>query len=90
MNELVEALRTAIGASQVLTEGDLSAYELDWRQRTRGRALAVVKPASTAEVCAVVRLCARHGAGGRPQVGMVAGIGRMKAGARRESAPAGP
>ncbi|MDE2275345.1 MAG: FAD-binding oxidoreductase [Burkholderiales bacterium] len=59
---LLAALRDAVGAAQVLTEGDLSAYELDWRRRWRGRALAVVRPGSTAEAAAVVRACAAHGA----------------------------
>ena len=63
MNGLVQALRATVGAAHVLTDGDLSAYEVDWRKRYRGRALAVVRPASTAEVAAVVRHCAAHGAG---------------------------
>ncbi len=53
-------MRAALGADQVLTEGDLSAWEVDWRKRYRGKALAVVRPGSTAEVAAVVRLCAQH------------------------------
>ena len=57
----IDALRAAVGAANVLTEGDLSAYELDWRKRYRGRAHAVVRPASTQEVSAVVRACAEHG-----------------------------
>ena len=60
---LAAALRLAVGADQVLTDGDLSAYELDWRKRYRGRALAVVRPACTSEVAAVVRACAVHGVG---------------------------
>ena len=60
---LLAVLRAAVGAAHVLTEGDLSAYELDWRQRYRGRALAVVRPGSTLEVAQVVRNCAAHGAG---------------------------
>ena len=60
---VVEALRHAVGAAQVLTEGDLAAYELDWRKRYRGHALAVVRPGSTLEVAAVVRACAGHGVG---------------------------
>ncbi len=63
MTGVLDALRSAVGAAQVLVDGDLSAYELDWRKRYRGRALAVVRPASTAEVAAVVRACAEHGAG---------------------------
>jgi FAD/FMN-containing dehydrogenase len=59
--EALVALRGAVGASQVLVDGDLSAWELDWRRRWRGKALAVVRPQSTAEVAAVVRACATHG-----------------------------
>jgi len=32
--------RAIVGASNVLTEGDLTAYEQDWRKRDRGKALA--------------------------------------------------
>lgn len=69
MNNLLNALRTAVGAANVLVEGDLAAYEQDWRRRYRGRALAVVRPGNTTEVAAVVKLCARHGAGLVPQGG---------------------
>ena len=44
-----------------MVDGDLSAYELDWRKRTRGKALAVVRPANTQEVAAVVKACAASG-----------------------------
>ena len=57
---LLEQLRHAVGAAHVLTEGDLSAWEVDWRKRHHGKALAVVRPASTSEVASVVRLCAEH------------------------------
>ncbi|MDO9314106.1 MAG: FAD-binding oxidoreductase [Burkholderiaceae bacterium] len=59
---LIDELRHAIGAAQVLTEGDLSAWEIDWRRRYCGRARAVVRPADTLQVAAVVQACARHGA----------------------------
>ncbi len=58
---LIETLRATVGAAHVLSDGDLSAYENDWRKRYRGRALAVVRPASTPEVAAVVQACAAHG-----------------------------
>ncbi|MGK2901048.1 MAG: FAD-binding oxidoreductase [Burkholderiaceae bacterium] len=58
---LIETLRATVGAAHVLSDGDLSAYEIDWRKRYRGRALAVVRPASTPEVAAVVQACAAHG-----------------------------
>ena len=66
---LLETLRSAVGAANVLTEGDLTAWELDWRKRWRGRALAVVRPGSTAEVAAVVRACAATGTAIVPQGG---------------------
>ena len=58
---LIPELQIAVGAAHVLTEGDLSAFEVDWRRRWHGRALAVVRPGSTDEVAAVVRACAAHG-----------------------------
>ena len=72
---LVERLRALVGAAQVLTEGDLTAWELDWRRRWRGRALAVVRPGSTAEVAAVVRECAEHGTAIVPQGGNTGLVG---------------
>jgi FAD/FMN-containing dehydrogenase len=60
---LLAALREAVGTTNVLIDGDLSAYELDWRKRWRGKALAVVRPANTEQTAAVVRACAAHGAG---------------------------
>ena len=76
MNDtLLNALREALGPAQVLTDGDLSAYELDWRKRYRGRAAAVVRPGSTDEVAAVVKACAVHGASLVPQGGNTGLVG---------------
>ncbi|HSM20917.1 MAG TPA: FAD-binding protein, partial [Rubrivivax sp.] len=72
---LLETLRGAVGAANVLTEGDLSAWELDWRKRWRGKALAVVRPGSTAEVAAVVRACAATGTAIVPQGGNTGMVG---------------
>jgi len=58
---LLDALRGAVGPKSVRTDGDLDAWQVDWRKRWRGRARAVVLPGSTAEVAAVVRACAAHG-----------------------------
>ncbi|GAD24830.1 FAD-binding oxidoreductase [Acidovorax sp. MR-S7] len=66
---LVEQLRSIVGAAHVLSEGDLTAWEQDWRKRVMGKALAVVRPGSTAEVAAVVRACALAGASIVPQGG---------------------
>jgi FAD/FMN-containing dehydrogenase len=72
---LLQILRGRIGATQVLTEGDLSAWELDWRRRWRGRALAVVRPGSTDEVADVLRACAAHGVTVVPQGGNTGLVG---------------
>ena len=61
MNPLIGTLRTVVGDANVLTDGDLRAWEEDWRKRDRGKALAVVRPASTAQVAAVVKACAKAG-----------------------------
>ncbi len=66
---LIAQLATIVGDAHVLHEGDLSAWEQDWRKRSRGKALAVVRPASTAEVAAVVRACAATGTSIVPQGG---------------------
>ena len=73
MTALLSSLRQICGAAQVLTHEDpatdLSPWELDWRKRIRGRALAVVRPGSTAEVAAVVKACAAAGTAIVPQGG---------------------
>ena len=66
---LLTALRTIVGDANVLTQGDLSAYEQDWRKRAHGKALAVVRPANTQEVAAVVKACAAAGVSIVPQGG---------------------
>ncbi|WP_295954033.1 FAD-binding oxidoreductase [Rhodoferax sp.] len=69
MQDLIDSLRQTLGAAHVLTDGDLSAYELDWRKRSRGKSLAVVRPGSTVEVAAVVKACAAAGVSIVPQGG---------------------
>ena len=74
--DLLQALRGAVGAAHVLTTGDLSAWEQDWRKREHGKALAVVRPSTTEEVAQVVKACAAAGVSIVPQggnTGMVVG-----------------
>lgn len=67
---LVAALAAICRAPYVLTEaGDLAPHLTDWRGRYHGRAIAVVKPADTAEVASVVKLCAAQGVAIVPQGG---------------------
>ena len=65
--ELLNQLRGVVGSANVLVDGDLSAWERDWRKRWQGKALAVVRPGSTEEVAAVVRACVAAGTAIVPQ-----------------------
>src|SRR6266513_4247229 len=63
-------LTAAVGESHVVTApADTEPYLVDWRDRYRGVARAVVRPASTMEVSAVVRICADEGVAIVPQGG---------------------
>ena len=56
-----ESLRAIVGRDQVLTSTEaMVPYLIDWRGRYRGAARCVVRPGTTDEVAAVVRLCAEH------------------------------
>ncbi len=74
--KLLEQLRAIVGPAHVLTDGDLSGYEQDWRKREHGKSLAVVRPAATPEVAAVVKACSAANVSIVPQggnTGMVVG-----------------
>ncbi len=76
MKDFIAQLKAIVGDGHVLTEGDLGAWEQDWRKRSHGKALAVVRPASTQEVALVVKACAAAGVSIVPQggnTGMVVG-----------------
>jgi len=73
--QLIDTLRSIVGDAHVLVGGDLSAYEVDWRKRFHGKALAVARPASTAEVAAVVKACAAAGVSIVPQGGNTGMVG---------------
>jgi FAD/FMN-containing dehydrogenase len=60
---LLADLRQIVGFGHVLSDPDLVAsYEADWTGRFCGRAAAVVRPATTVEVAAVVARCRQAGA----------------------------
>ena len=69
MTDLIAGLRQIVGDAHVLTDGDLTAYEQDWRRRVHGKALAVVRPATAEEVAAIVKACAANGVAIVPQGG---------------------
>lgn len=69
MMPLLQDLEQLLGSSHVLTGADAQPYLTDWRHLRTGRALAVVRPADTRQVAAVVQRCARAGVPIVPQGG---------------------
>lgn len=70
MKSSVDQLCQLVGARHVVQDrAAMAPYLEDWRGRYHGRALAVVRPGTTAEVAAVIRLCARQGLAVVPQGG---------------------
>lgn len=57
---LINDLVSIVGAEHVLEGEEAAPYLSDWRNRYKGRAQAVVRPANTQEVADVVKLCARY------------------------------
>ena len=69
-DSFVEHLADIVGETAVLTDpADMAPYLVDERQRYHGAATAIVRPATTDEVSAVVRLCADAGIAIVPQGG---------------------
>jgi FAD/FMN-containing dehydrogenase len=58
---LLDDLSSAVGAANVITGPDMVSYARDWMGRYEGQPVAVVRPGSTAEVAACVKIAARHG-----------------------------
>lgn len=56
-DSFLAACRHIVGHEHVLTGSDTAPFLTDHRQRMTGRALAVISPASTEEVAAVVQAC---------------------------------
>ena len=58
MIEFIMQCWDAIGSDYVVTDpADMALYLTDWRRRFTGSALAVLRPANTDQVAALVRLC---------------------------------
>ena len=74
--ELLETIRTIVGARGLLTDPtDTAAYAEDWRRLYQGRTPAVIRPATTTELAAVVRLCAETRTKLVPQGGNTSMVG---------------
>jgi FAD/FMN-containing dehydrogenase len=84
--DFLNGLRAIVGKDNVLAEAqEAEPYFTDWRRQFRASALGVARPASTAQVAAVVRLCAAEGVAIVPQGGNTGLVGgSVPTGARRE------
>lgn len=58
---LIDDLVAVVGAAHVLTGTDTDRHARDWMGRYRGSPIAVVRPGSTAEVAACVKIAGQHG-----------------------------
>ncbi len=59
MENLSHKIKSIVGEKNLLNvDADMLPYVTDWRGRYAGRAALVVKPATTEEVAAIVKLCA--------------------------------
>jgi FAD/FMN-containing dehydrogenase len=73
---LTSRLRDVVGARHVLDDPDVVAgFVTDFTRRFRGATPAVVRPGSTAEVAAVIRVCRELGAALVPQGGNTGLVG---------------
>ncbi len=73
---IVAELKASLGEAYVIDKPDEMAHYLtDWRKRFTGKAICVVRPASTDEVATVVRIAAQHGLNIVPQGGNTGLVG---------------
>ena len=76
MADLVARLHAIVGAPNVITNAsDAAPYLTDWRGNYVGRAIAIVRPANSEEVAAVVNLCAETSTPIVPQGGNTGMVG---------------
>lgn len=68
--KLIRDIEQIVGPSGLITDAErMQSYLSDWRNAYTGKAAMVVRPASTEEVAAVVRLCHQAGVAIVPQGG---------------------
>ena len=73
---VVNAIRAIVGDRGILTDAsDTAPYSEDWRRLYQGRTAAVIRPGTTDELAAVVRLCAESGTPIVPQGGNTSMVG---------------
>jgi FAD/FMN-containing dehydrogenase len=72
---LLDEFAAVVGDAHVLTGAATAGYAVDWTGRFRGRAAAVLRPADTAEVAAVLSRCRDAGVPVVPQGGNTGLVG---------------
>ena len=73
---MLRRLGEIVGPQGLLTgDAQVAPYATDWRKRYRGHPLGVVKPATTPQVAAVVKLCSEAGIAVVPQGGNTGLVG---------------
>jgi FAD/FMN-containing dehydrogenase len=76
INLLIEAARAITGPKGVIDDAaNVAPWLTDWRGRYHGRAEAIIAPASTAELAAIVTLANTHGVPLVPQGGNTGMVG---------------
>lgn len=70
MQPFLDGLSQCLGPAGLVTDpAEMAPHLTDWRRMFSGPALAVLRPGSTDQVSAAVRLCAQHGIAIVPQRG---------------------
>ena len=73
---LIAKLTAILGPAGILTDpADTASFAVDWRKLYRGQTPAVLRPATTEQLAAVVRACAEAGARIVPQGGNTSMVG---------------
>ncbi|MDH3754278.1 MAG: FAD-binding oxidoreductase [Acidimicrobiia bacterium] len=72
---VIDELTRIVGADHVLTGAMTHGYERDWSGRYVGSTAAVIRPGSTSQVAAALRVCSDHDLPGVPQGGNTGLVG---------------
>ncbi len=73
---ILDDMAAIVGAKNIVTDADaMVPYLKEWRDLFRGKAQAIVRPGSTAEVAELVKLAARTGTRLVPQGGNTGLVG---------------
>jgi len=75
-SSMLQALDPVLGAKGIVTDAaEIAPWTIDWRKRFRGSAPAMLQPADTQQVSAIVRAAAEHRVALVPQGGNTSMVG---------------